>query len=207
VAGLDDSLYSGQFSELAREINAIAIAGQARDLEAATSHVLDVASGLAQSLPGSFAANVEDIPFSSDSAMRDINAARVRLAAALATIDGVGDGGAVPPQLAGEVKAALVNGWAEAYAVAGEADALPSLATELSKVTQNLRESRTVLPEVLAPVAETIADIVNRILKALTSKLWPWVLVAGLVFLIVEFAPELRLLVAGVIKSKTPGGA
>jgi hypothetical protein len=139
--------------------------------------------------------------------MRDINAARVRLAAAFATIEGVPDGDPIPPQLKGEIKASLNSAWAEAYAVAGEAEALPSLATELSKVTQNLREARTVLPEVLVPVADTVADILNKILAALTSKLWPWLIVLGAIFLIIEFGPELRILLAGVIRSRTPGGA
>jgi hypothetical protein len=207
VAGFDDILYNGTFSGLSAEINAVGFAWQARGIEGSTSRALDIASELAGQFHSQTVADVLDIPYSTETAMRDINAARVRMNAAFAAIDSVPDEGEIPPQYAGEIKASLNSAWAEAFTVAGEAESLPSLAAEISKVTQNLRESRTVLPEILAPVADTIGAIIDKILKALTSKLWPWLLVAGLVFLIVEFAPELRLLVAGVIKSKTPGGA
>ena len=207
MAGIDDALYNGQFSELSAEINAIGFAWQARGIEDSASRSLDIASQLAQSFHSQTVANVLDIPYSTDTAMRDINAARARMADAFSAIDSVPDEAAIPPQLAGEIKASLNNSWAQAFTVAGEAEALPSLAAELSRVTQNLRESQTVLAEVFKPVADTIGDIINKILSALASKLWPWLVIAGVVFLVIEFGPELRLLVAGLIKSKTPGGA
>lgn len=201
------SLYSGQFSQLSAQINAITLAAEARFLEDSTSRILDAASQLAQAnLHSATVADVLDIPFSVDTAMRDINSARVRLAGAFAGLASVPDGAVLPPQLAPEVKAALNNGWAEAYAVAGEADGLPTFAAELQKVSQNLREAPDVLGGLGAKVAGGIGEVVDKILGALTSKLWPWLLIAGIVFFVVEFGPELRLFVAGVIKVKTPGG-
>lgn len=205
--GIDETLYSGQFSELSRQINGIVLAGEARDLDAATSRVLDAATGLAQQvLHSQTVADVLDIPFSTDTAMRDINAARVRLASAMGSIAGVPDGGEIPPQLAGEVKGAINNGWAEAYAVAGEADALPSFAVELGKVSQNLREAPGVLSGLGSSVAGGIGSVVDSILGALTTKLWPWLLIAAVILFVVEFGPELRIFAAGIIKARSGGG-
>jgi hypothetical protein len=208
----DDPLYSGQFSEFTREVNAIVLAGQARDLENSTAHVLDVATQLADSLPGSFEANVEGLGFSSDQAMLDINARRIRLEKAFSPIEKVGDGDEIPPQYKGEIQAAINSAWAEAFTVAGLAEAMPSLAAELSKVLQNLSESpgyfktvATAVGDGAAGVTDALAGIVDKVLKAFTGKLWPWLIVAGVVFLLVEFAPELRLLAAGLIRAKTPG--
>lgn len=213
-AALDDTLYNGQFSGLAREVNAIGYVWQARSLDDSTAHVLDLATGYTDELPGGLQATVFDLPLSSAQAKADINAARVRIATAMAALDGYADGDAIPDVAVKEIRAALINGWSEAYAVAGVAEHSDSLAAELLKVSQNLHEAPGALADIgdsVAKVADAeataLAKVLRKILDAFAAQLWPWLLVAGIVFLVVEFGPELRALVAGFIKVKTPGGA
>ncbi len=207
AAAGDDTLYDGTFSQVSREINAIATVGQAQDLYASTVQILDFATGLAGQLHTSLYERVIGIEevLSEEQALSDINDRRVRLNAAMAPIDGLAAGDGLPSKPIGdEIKAAMNSAWAEAYTVAGVADALPSLTTEITRVAQNFHEAPAAFEavgagaaKIAASAADALAQVVDKILAALTSKLWPWLVVAGLIFLVIEFGPELRALAGG----------
>lgn len=200
--GASDTLFDGTFSGVAHWIAAIRTADDARELAASVDKFLDFAMGLANDyLPGAFKANLLDLTYSAERAVDDVNHARSRVADAVSAIGSFGGPDVLPVNLAGEIRAAITNGWSVSYYIAGLADAYPSLAEELSKVSQNLREA----PEVFGGIAAGVGGTLDAILSALATKLWPWLIVAGVIALLIFFGPEVKLLAFGAAKGVTGG--
>jgi hypothetical protein len=200
--GASDTLFDGTFSGVAHWINGIRTADEARALGASVDKFLDFAMRIADDyLPGAFKANLLDLTYSAEKAAEDINHARARLAESLAAISEYGGPDILPAGYAAEIRGAITNGWSVSYTIAGIADALPSLGEELAKVSQNLREA----PAAFGDVAAGVGDAIDKILAALGSKLWPWLVIAGVVALFIFFGPEIKLIAFGAAKGVAGG--
>lgn len=202
MADSSDSLYDGSFAQVATIIAQSVTVGDFTTVVDVTTNTLNLAMQLAQSeLHGALVAGALDIPYSSDTVTRDINGKLARIAAAWNAVSALGSGTAIPDVQATELRSALNSGWGEAYYVYGLVDELPSFATELSKLSQNFSEA----PAVFGDIAGGAGNLVSKVLGAFAGQLWPWLLVAAVILVLIYAGPEVKLFFAALARSK--GGA